>query len=215
MDFAAQVAEGTGDPDVLLTGDFDAYRFEDPIDVVAGAGYTDITPVLAPDQYSYVFDGGSGSLDHVFASPSMVQKLTGLGVWDINAVESFAYEYDGYDPLYAPYQYRASDHNPTVFGVATAPQDVPVEAAISDDRPFRGDMITVTGTGFAPGERVSAALASRERGQLGSAVADADGTATITFRVPFALPAGDQEVRLTGASGEPASTGFELRSLVA
>ena len=54
-------------------------------------------PLLAEGQYSYVFDGGSGSLDHVLASPSLAEKLTGMTVWDINAVESFAYEYDSYD----------------------------------------------------------------------------------------------------------------------
>ena len=116
MDFAAQVAEAAGDPDVLLTGDFNAYRMEDPIDVVTGAGFQE---VWTPGEYSYVFDGGSGSLDHVFASPTMAARITGHTIWDINAVESFAYEYDGYEPLYAPYAYRASDHNPTVIGVDT------------------------------------------------------------------------------------------------
>nr|WP_281371884.1 ExeM/NucH family extracellular endonuclease [Modestobacter versicolor] len=212
VDFAARVAAAAGDPDVLLTGDFNAYRYEDPIDVVVAAGYTDMGPVLAPDQYSYVFDGGSGSLDHVFASGSMVPKLTGLGVWDINAVESFAYEYDGYEPLFAPYPYRASDHNPTLVGLATVAPDVPATATISDPRPFRGERITVTGTGFAPGERVTASLPSRVRGQLGSATADAEGRVSVRFTVPVALPPGDQEVRLTGTSGETASTGFALRT---
>jgi 5'-nucleotidase len=114
--FAARVAEAAGDPDVLLTGDFNAYRMEDPIDVVTGAGFQE---VWTPGEYSYVYQGGSGSLDHVFASPSMAAKITGHTVWDINAVEPYAYEYDGYEPLFAPYAYRASDHNPTVIGVDT------------------------------------------------------------------------------------------------
>jgi predicted extracellular nuclease len=208
--FAADLVTRSGDDDVLLTGDFNAYRYEDPIDVVTGAGYTDMAPALAPGQYSYVFDGGSGSLDHVFASPSMAARLTGLGLWDVNAVESFGYEYDGYEPLYAPYAYRASDHNPTVFGI-----DVPATAAISDERPFRGDRVTVTGTGFAPGDRVTASLPSRIRGELGTEVADAEGRVAITVPVPVALPAGDQEVLLTGTSGETASTGFSLRPVLA
>ena len=204
--FAQERAEAAGDPDVLLTGDFNAYRYEEPIDVVREAGYTDMAPVLAPGEYSYVFDGGSGSLDHVFASPSMAGKLTGLGVWDVNAVESGAYQYDGYEPLYAPNAYRASDHNPTLFGI-----DVAATAAISDPRPFRAERVTVTSTGFAPGERVTASLPSLNRGQLGTATADADGRASITFRVPVVLPAGNQDVQLTGTSGETASTGFWLR----
>jgi len=115
--FAAQVAGAAGDPDVLLTGDFNSYRNEDPLDVVRGAGFTE---VFTPGEYSYVFGGGSGSLDHVFASASMLPRITGHTVWDINAVESFAYEYDApYEGLFAPYPYRASDHNPTVIGVDT------------------------------------------------------------------------------------------------
>jgi predicted extracellular nuclease len=51
-------------------------------------------------------------LDHVFASQSMLPKVTGHTIWDINAVESFAYEYDApYEGLYAHYAFRASDHN--------------------------------------------------------------------------------------------------------
>ncbi|MCW2535814.1 MAG: hypothetical protein JWQ26_1513 [Modestobacter sp.] len=209
--FADQVAEQAGDPDVLLTGDFNSYRFEDPIDVVAAAGYTDMAPVLAPDEYSYVFGGGSGSLDHVFASPSLRPKLTGLGVWDINAVESFAYEYDGYEPLYAGYPYRASDHNPTLVGITTG---TAATATLSAGRPFRGDRVTVTGSGFAAGEKVTATLPSRNRGRLGCAVAGPDGGVAITVTVPARLPAGDQQVLLTGDSGETASTGFRLRPVV-
>jgi predicted extracellular nuclease len=114
--FAAQVAAKARDEDVLLTGDFNAYRTEDPLDVIRQAGFTE---VFTPGEYSYVFDGGSGSLDHVFASPSMLPKVTGHTVWDINSVESYAYEYDGFEGLFAPYAYRASDHNPTLLGVDT------------------------------------------------------------------------------------------------
>jgi predicted extracellular nuclease len=206
--FADEVAEHSGDPDVLLTGDFNAYRFEDPVDVVTAAGYTDMAPVLAPDEHSYVYDGGSGSLDHVFASPSMLPKLTGLGVWDVNAAESSAYQYDGYEPLYAGSPYRASDHDPTLVGIST---QTAATAALSADRPFRGDRMTVTGSGFASGEEVAATLPSRNRGQLGSAVAGPDGAVQIAVTVPTRLPAGDQQVLLTGDSGETASTGFSLR----
>ena len=101
---------------MLLTGDFNSYRKDDPIDVITGAGFQE---VWTPGEYSYVFDGGSGSLDHVFASPSMFAKVTGHTIWDINAVESYAYEYDGFEGLYAPHAYRASDHNPTLVGVDT------------------------------------------------------------------------------------------------
>jgi 5'-nucleotidase len=209
--FAETVATQSGDTDVLLTGDFNSYRFEDPIDAVVAAGYTDMAPVLAPDQYSYVFDGGSGSLDHVFASPSVRAKLTGLAVWDINAVESFAYEYDSpYEGLYASSAYRASDHNPTVFGLTT---EVPAAATISAATPRRGDTVTVTGTPFDAGTTVTVTLPSRPGLVLGSGVADADGTVSVSFTVPALVHKGSYEVLLTAADGEQASTSFTLQPI--
>ncbi|MCO7221251.1 ExeM/NucH family extracellular endonuclease [Klenkia sp. PcliD-1-E] len=207
--FAQQVASTSGDPDVLLTGDFNSYRFEDPLDVVRDAGYTELGEAFAPDEYSYVFDGGSGSLDHAFATPSLAAQATGLTVWETNAVESFAYQYDsGVDPLYAPDPYRASDHNPTVIGFAL---DTPATAAVDEDRPFRGDRVTVTGTGFAPGEQVTVTIGGRS---AGSGTADAQGSVVLQPRVPVLLGAGEQQVVLTGASGETAGTSITLRSLL-
>jgi predicted extracellular nuclease len=211
VDFAETVKEQSGDDDVLLVGDFNSYRYEDPIDAITDAGYTDMGPVLADGQYSYVFDGGSGSLDHVFASPSIVEKLTGMTVWDINAVESFAYEYDSpYEGLYAPYAYRASDHNPTLYGLVTA--DLPATAAISDAAPRRGDTVTVTGTAFDSGTTVTVTLPSQNGLVLGTGVADANGTVTIQFTVPNLVHKGDYQVDLTAADGEKASTSVTLQT---
>jgi 5'-nucleotidase len=207
--FAQQVAQTSGDPDVLLTGDFNSYRFENPLDVVRGAGYTELGETFAPDEHSYVFDGGSGSLDHAFATASLLPQVTGLTVWETNAVESFAYQYDsGVDPLYAPDPYRASDHNPTVVGLAL---DTPATAAVSQPRPFRGDRVTITGTGFEPGEQVAITIGGR---RVGSATADQQGDVTASPRVPVLLAAGDQPVVLTGASGATATTGITLRSVL-
>jgi 5'-nucleotidase len=209
VDFAQSVQRQSHDDDVLLSGDFNSYRHEDPVGVITAAGFTDMAPVLAPGQYSYVFDAGSGSLDHTFASPSMTAKLTGMGIWDINAPESFAYEYDGDPNLYAPYVYRASDHNPTLIGVAT---NVPAAATISDPRPLRGDRVTVSGTGFTAGTTVTATLPGRGGQRVGSAVAGPDGTVSITFTVPVLTAQGQYQVLLTAADQETASTSFTLRS---
>ncbi|NYJ08946.1 ExeM/NucH family extracellular endonuclease [Petropleomorpha daqingensis] len=203
-DFAATVAQESGDPDVLLTGDFNSYRYEPPLDVLRDAGFQE---VWTPGEYSYVFDGGSGSLDHVFATSSMYPKITGHTIWDINAVESFAYEYDGAESLYAPYPYRASDHNPTVVGLRT---QVAASASISNPQPFRGDKVTVTGTGFTPGKSVTATLPAQNNRVVGTAIAGPDGTVTISFTVPVLLPQGSYPVVLTAADGEKATTSFSL-----
>ena len=60
---------GTGDPDVLLIGDYNSYAKEDPIDVLLAGGFTNLLEALiGPGAYSYVFDGQWGNLDYAFAS---------------------------------------------------------------------------------------------------------------------------------------------------
>ena len=52
---------------VFLTGDFNAYNEEDPVEVIEDAGYVNVPRALT-DKETYQFDGLIGSLDHVFAS---------------------------------------------------------------------------------------------------------------------------------------------------
>jgi Ca2+-binding RTX toxin-like protein len=115
--FTDELRASTGDQDVILMGDFNAYTQEDPVEVLREAGYTDLGSELDPDRYSYVFDDLSGSLDHAFATAALTRKVTGFAHWNINSVESFAYQYVGDPALYAADPYRSSDHDPLVLGV--------------------------------------------------------------------------------------------------
>ena len=45
-DFLASDPTGSGDPDVLIIGDLNAYDEEDPIDTLKAAGYTDLNEVF-------------------------------------------------------------------------------------------------------------------------------------------------------------------------
>ncbi len=115
--FAADLAQATGDPDVVLQGDLNAYSREDPVEVLRAAGLTDLGERFDPGRYSYVFDGLSGSLDHALATPELTAKVTGVAHWNVNSGESSAYQYDGDPALYAPDPYRSSDHDPLVVGI--------------------------------------------------------------------------------------------------
>ncbi|MGY1823256.1 ExeM/NucH family extracellular endonuclease [Geodermatophilus sp. SYSU D00079] len=108
---------GATDPDVVVLGDLNAYTQEDPVQALRDAGLTDLGQRFDPERYSYVFDGRSGSLDHALATPSLTARVTGLAHWNVNAVESSAYQYDGDPALYAPDPHRSSDHDPLVLGV--------------------------------------------------------------------------------------------------
>ena len=120
-DFASGVAEGLHTDKVFLTGDFNAYSQEDPIQVLEAAGYTELNGAFNAGESTYSFDGMDGSLDHVFASPAAEAWVTGVDVWQINAQESVAYEYSRYNYnatlLYDDSPFRASDHDPEIIGV--------------------------------------------------------------------------------------------------
>ena len=115
--FTRELRASTGDEDVLLMGDFNAYSQEDPMVVLDEAGYTDLGTLLDEGRYSYVFDDMSGSLDHALATGALTGKVTGAAHWNINSVESFAYQYVGDPALYAANPYRSSDHDPLVLGI--------------------------------------------------------------------------------------------------
>ncbi|CCH89612.1 Endonuclease/exonuclease/phosphatase [Modestobacter italicus] len=115
--FTDRLRTQTGDDDVVLMGDFNAYTQEDPIEALRQAGYTDLGSAFDEGRYSYVFDALSGSLDHALATAALAAKVTDVVHWDINSVESSAYQYTGADDLYAPDPYRSSDHDPLVIGL--------------------------------------------------------------------------------------------------
>ncbi|MDO5617990.1 ExeM/NucH family extracellular endonuclease [Kocuria sp.] len=119
--FAQEFADSAGTDRVFLVGDFNSYTFEDPMQVLYNSGFVNIAP---EGQYSYAFDGMAGSLDHVVASPAAAAAVTGSDVWEINANESIGMEYSRQNynvvNLFAPDQFRASDHNPALVGFSTS-----------------------------------------------------------------------------------------------
>lgn len=118
-----------------MVGDYNSYSQEDPVQVLTDAGYVDTEAhyddQTGTHQYSYSFDGLSGSLDHVFVNADALQRTTGADIWNINAGESIALNFSRYnshgtlfwDPT-TPY--AASDHDPVVVGLKSG---VPVVAA--------------------------------------------------------------------------------------
>lgn len=144
--FVDGLTESTGTRRVFLTGDFNSYTQEDPMQVLYDAGYTDIGSHESPGESTYVYDGLVGSLDHVLANDAALAEVTGAHVWNINSVESVAYEYSRYNynatNFYDPSPFRSSDHDPLLVGIdvpdAVTPQDSNVSAQI-DPRKLRPD----------------------------------------------------------------------------
>jgi predicted extracellular nuclease len=117
----------TGSNRVLLMGDFNSYKEEDPLDALRASGYT----ALGQDSgaYSYQFDGQIGSLDYAFANPNVLPFVVLSHKWNINAAEPTYLDYldninDGggdvvnpFGSMYRPIAYRSSDHDPVLVGL--------------------------------------------------------------------------------------------------
>jgi len=94
--------------DVLVLGDFNAYRMEDPVQAIVEAGFKDLTVSGSLQfEYSFVYRGEAGTLDYAFASPALVPAVRTARFLNINA----AYP-PGVD-LEHPWL-RSSDHDPVM-----------------------------------------------------------------------------------------------------
>ena len=110
---------------VLAIGDLNSYAMEDPISTLKAGRLTDLVQRYeGPGAYSYVFDGQLGNLDTAFATRSMLNRVTGLTMFHINADEPDILDYDTsfklppQDALYESLPYRVSDHDPVIVGLS-------------------------------------------------------------------------------------------------
>jgi len=116
---------GSGDDDFLILGDLNAYDKEDPITALLAGGYTDLlNQYLGEFAYSYVFNGQFGYLDHALANETLLEQVTGVTVWHINADEpkliDYQKEFKSLNQQLALYKadaYRSSDHDPVLIGL--------------------------------------------------------------------------------------------------
>jgi predicted extracellular nuclease len=137
-DWLAGDPTGTGDPDVLILGDLNSYAKEDPIRAIESAGFTNLIESRnGREAYSYAFDGQWGYLDHALGSASINAQVTGVADWHINADEPSVLDYNTefktagqLGSLYAPDQFRISDHDPVVVGLSLT-NAAPVVGAVT------------------------------------------------------------------------------------
>lgn len=134
VEWLAADPTGAGDPDILITGDLNAYDKEDPIfEILVGPDgvpeteddYRDLIADFEGElAYSFVFDGQFGYLDHALANAPMAAQVTGVTEWHINADEPDILDYDttfkkdAQDALFEENAFRSSDHDPVIVGLA-------------------------------------------------------------------------------------------------
>lgn len=108
-----RLMKSSGDSDVLILGDLNAYSMEDPIRTFTDIGYVNELKKHSPHLWSYCYDNEVGNLDQALASPSLDPQIVCARPWDINASEPTCFEY-GSTTYFQPEHYTArySDHNP-------------------------------------------------------------------------------------------------------
>lgn len=151
---------GTGDPDILLIGDYNSYAMEDPITTLQNGGFTNlVASYLGPDAYSYVFDGQWGYLDQALGSPTLLSQISGVADYHINSDEPSVLDYNTdfksagqIISLYAPDEFRMSDHDPVVIGLNfnSGPNDPPTVDAGGPYPVNEGGSVQVSATGSDP-----------------------------------------------------------------
>jgi hypothetical protein len=201
---------------VYLDGDFNSYTFEDPMLALYDAGYTNLDEEFDGGE-SYLFGGLVGSLDHGLANDAALADTTGATVWNINSVESIALEYSRYNYNATLFYdgttpYRASDHDPVLFGIDTTPvaaeqvattvsvKVTPRKVTVNKTRPMVHVKVAAEDGSTVEDGTVTVAQGDRV---LGSGPV-ADGTANV--RIPAFDEAGRQELTVSYAGGDGSGT---------
>jgi predicted extracellular nuclease len=103
-----QLAAEMGTDNLIILGDMNAWRNEDPIRQFREFGYADLVEQLSGlPQYSYLYWGQIGTLDYAFASPTLAEHAKRAEIWHINA--NWPQKMEQPQPWL-----RASDHDPVI-----------------------------------------------------------------------------------------------------
>jgi len=103
-----ELAAELGTDNIMILGDMNAWRNEDPISQFLEFGYIELVERLSGlPQHSYLYWGQIGTLDYAFASPALAGHARNAEIWHINA--------NWPQKMKQPQPWlRASDHDPVI-----------------------------------------------------------------------------------------------------
>ncbi len=207
----------------VIVGDFNAYLQEDPIRAMNDAGYVQLSQQAHGSKVSsYVFNGESGTLDHVFAAGEIKHRVAEVTEWAINADEPAILDYNeefksevAKANFYAPSPFRSSDHDPIVMSVYFAKPVVQDQFFLLDEQAPAGTVVgqivissAVTITGYQLSGEQADLFSVDAKGQLVVATgAELDFESRQVLR--FELTAETE----TGLVSEPARIEVQLNDL--
>ena len=105
--WAIEIAASKGTDNILILGDMNAYRNEDPIGAIRNAGFTELMESKQLPVYSFAYSGQHGTLDYAFASDALLKQVHQAYIWHVNAI------FPSHMELPQPWL-RFSDHDPVV-----------------------------------------------------------------------------------------------------
>ena len=191
--FVHQVLSVDPNASVVLAGDFNDYQFSPSVSTLTdnGATLTDLINTLpVNERYTYVFNGVSQVLDHIFVSQSL------------NAASPTAVSYDVIH-VNSEFAAQASDHDPQVVRIRPpAPPTTNGKLTVLPTKALRGLPVVLVLTRFEPKESLVIRL---DGAQVGTVNTDKRGAGITVITIPVSAALGEHVITATTASGAVAS----------
>ena len=108
--WSVQLADKSNSDNILILGDLNAYRNEDPIEAIRDDGFTELMDGKDHPVYSYIYRGKRGTLDYAFSSSALLDNVDNAFIWHVNT--DIAEDKDHSQPWLG-----FSDHDPVVVDI--------------------------------------------------------------------------------------------------
>jgi predicted extracellular nuclease len=197
--FVHSVLQADPNANVVLAGDFNDYQFSPSIQTLTdnGATLTDLINTLPVDQrYTYVFNGISQVLDHIFVTKALASAGPAAVQYDVIHVNS-------------EFAAQASDHDPQVVRirpVAPVPTTSGKVTAVPN-KVLQGFVTLVTLQGF---DAKSKLVLKVDGTQVATTTTDKHGLGLALVAVPWKFGPGQHTLTATTPAGAVATTTFTV-----
>ncbi len=195
--FVHQVLSADPRANIVLAGDFNDYQFSPSMKTLTdnGATLTDlITTLPADQQYTYVFNGVSQVLDHIFVSKPLSDAGPDAVAYDVIHVNS-------------EFGAQASDHDPQVVRIRPVAHYLKGTVAVSPNPVRVRDDATVTLAGWNPATPLTVKL---DGVQVAVVTTDSTGAATVTLTIDKKATVGTHTVTVSAPDGTSNSADFQV-----
>jgi len=195
--FIKQVLAADPRANIVVAGDFNDYQFSPSMKTLTddGATLTDlITTLPADQQYTYVYNGLSQVLDHIFVSKPLSAAGPDAVSYDVIHVNS-------------EFGSQASDHDPQVVRIRPVARYLQGTVAVTPSTVRAGGTVSVQLAGWTPNTQHTVSL---DGSQLASVTTDSAGSATASITVATSTPVGTHTVTAAAPDGTSNSTTLQV-----